>query len=52
MDLIRLNAEKDANAKESVAKKVEEAAYMEKNKAAKNVEEINKQNEKFPGFQA
>ena len=37
-----LNADKDANAKESSAKKVEEAADMAKNKAAKNSEETNK----------
>ena len=47
-----LNAEKDANAKESATKKVEEAADMAKNKASKNAEETNKQNEMLPGFQA
>ena len=47
-----LNAEKDANAKESAATKVEEAAEMAKNKVAKNTEETNKQNEMLPRFHA
>ena len=46
------NAEKYVNTKELEAKKVEEAAEMAKNKAAKNIEEKNKQNEILPGFQA
>ena len=50
--LAMLNAENDENAKESEAKKVEEASDMEKNKAANNAEETNKQNEMLPGFQA
>ena len=50
--LAMLNAEKYVNAKESLSKKVEEAAEMAKNKAAKNAEEANKQNEVIPGFQA
>ena len=45
-----LNAEKGVNAKESAANKVEEAAEMAKNKASKNAEETNKQNEMLPGF--
>ena len=40
--LAMLNAEKDANAKESSDKKVDEATEMAKNKAAKNAEEANK----------
>ena len=40
--LAMLNAEKDANTKESAAKRVEEATNMTKNKAAKNAEETNK----------
>ena len=40
--LAMLNAEKDANSKESAAKKLEEAADMAKNKASKNAEETNK----------
>ena len=50
--LAMLNAEKDVNAKELAAKKVEEAAEMTKNKSANNAEETNKQNEMLPGFQA
>ena len=50
--LAMLNAEKYANAKESAAKNVDEATEMEKNIAAKNAEETNKQNEMLPGFQA
>ena len=48
--LTMLNAEKDANAKELADKKAEEAENMAKNKAAKNSEETNKQNEMLPGF--
>ena len=36
--LAMLNADKDVNAKELAAKKVEEAANMKKNKAANNAE--------------
>ena len=50
--LATLNAEKDVNAKDLSAKKVEEAAEMAKNKSAKNAEETNKQNGMLPGFQA
>ena len=50
--LAMLNAEKDANAKESEAKEVEEAADMAKNKTAKKEEETIKQNEMLPGFQS
>ena len=50
--LAMLNAEKCANAKDSAAKKVEEAIDMAKNKVAKNAEETNKHNEMLPGFQA
>ena len=50
--LVILNAEKDVNAKESVDKKVEEAAEMAKNKASKNSEETNKHNEMIPRFQS
>ena len=49
--LAMLNSQKDANAKESEAKKVKEAADMAKTKASKNSEETNKQNEMIPGFQ-
>ena len=40
--LATLNAEKDVNAKDYSAKKVEEAAEMAKNKSANNAEETNK----------
>ena len=50
--LAMLNAEKSVNAKESASNKVEEAPEMAKNKAAKNSEETNKQNDMLPGFQA
>ena len=46
-----LNVEKDVNAKESQAKKVEEAAKKENKNAAKNVEEHNIHSELLPGFQ-
>ena len=52
VELAMMNVERDENAKESAAKKVEEAGGMEKNKSAKNTEEYNKQNEILPGFQA
>ena len=52
VELAMLDVEKDENSKESTSKKVEEAGGMAKNKAAKNAEETNKQNEMLPGFQA
>ena len=50
--LAMLNAEKETNAKESEAKKVEETVEMAKNKAAKNSEKNNQQNKLLPWFQA
>ena len=50
--LTMMNAKKDVNDNELAAKKVEKATEMKNNKAAKNEEETNRQNEMISGLQA
>ena len=51
VSIAMLNSEKEAKDKAATKKKVEEEKENEKNKAGKEFEKVNNQNELLPGFE-